>query len=79
MPRFMAADAGQGVGVVGRADDHRVEVLLVEQLAPVDVGLGLGELLGGLGQVVVVDVAQGDDVLAADAVHVGRGRGCSRR
>ena len=62
-------DAGQGVGVLGGADGHRVDVLLVEHLAPVGVGLGLGMPLGGLGQVVVIHVAQGDDVLA------GRGHG----
>ena len=34
----------EGVRVIGRADDHGVEVFLLEALPPVDVGLGLGEI-----------------------------------
>ena len=62
---------GNGVRVVGRRDDDGVEVLLlVEQLAEVDVGLGLRKALGHLAQVQRVDVAQGDDVLAGQVVDV---------
>ena len=38
--------------------------------APVDVRLGPRMALGGLGQVVLVHVAQGDDVLARHGPHV---------
>ncbi len=55
-----------GVGVVGRADDDGVDVaLLLQHLAEVGVALGVGEVLVGAGRALVVDVAQGDDVLGA--------------
>jgi hypothetical protein len=47
----------QRVPVVdGGADDH-VEVLLLDELAEVGVGLGLGVLLLGLGEVLLIHVA----------------------
>ena len=59
------------VRVVGRGDDHGVEVLfLVEHLAKVDVGLGLGKPLGHLAQVQRIDVAQGDDIFADQVVDI---------
>jgi hypothetical protein len=60
----------EGVRVVGRGADDGVDVFLVEALAPVDVGLGLRVGLGGLLEVVGVNIAQGDDVLARDLVQV---------
>ena len=49
----------------------RVEVLfLVEHLAEVGVGLGLGKALGHLAQVQRIDVAQGHDVFALQVVDV---------
>ena len=58
-----------GVRVVGRADHHGVDPVanLVEHPAEVVECLGLGMALGGLAQVMLVDVAEGDDVLAARA------------
>ena len=57
--------------VVGRGDDDGVEVLLlVEHLAEVGVGLGLGKPLGHLAQVQRIDVAQGDDVFAGQVIDV---------
>ena len=64
-------EASQRMDLVGRADHDGVEALVIDRLAPIDIGLGLGELLGCGGQVTLVDVAQGDDVLAADRAHVG--------
>ena len=62
-------DHRQGVPVVGRGDQHDVEVLLLEHLAVVAVGarlllrrLARGDHLGGLGQHPLVDVAQRDDL-----------------
>ena len=53
----------QGVPVVGRGDDDGVEVLAVEQLAEVGVGIGLAAgLLAGGEQVGLVDVADGGDL-----------------
>ena len=60
----------EGVRVVGRADDHGVEVLLIEALPPVDVGLGLGEPLQGVGKALFVHVAQRDHVLVGQRVVV---------
>ena len=58
----MAAD---GVHVVGRGDDHRVDVLafLVEHLAEVAEARRVGEALEGRGGAAVVHVAQRHDVL----------------
>ena len=56
--------------VIGRADDHGLDVLLIEHLAPVPVGLGLGEDLQRLLGAVVVDVAQRHDVLVPEHVVV---------
>ena len=39
--------AGRRMRVLGRADDDGVEILLIQQLAPIDVGLGPRKLLGG--------------------------------
>ena len=57
--------------MIGGADDHGFDVLLVQHLAPVPIGLGLGEDRQGLLGAVVVDVAQGDHVLVAQDVIVG--------
>jgi len=59
------------VDLIGRADGHRVEILLIEHLPPIDVGFGPGVFRGGGGEVVFVDIAQGHDVFAADAAHIG--------
>ena len=55
--------------MVGRGDQDDVEVLLLEHLAVVGVGarrllrrLAVGDHLGGLGQHLLVDVAQRDDL-----------------
>ena len=68
-PGLHGGDHRQGVPVVGRGDQDDVEVLLLEHLAVVGVGprLLLRDLapcddLGGLGQHLLVDVAQGDDL-----------------
>ena len=61
----------EGVRMIGGAADHRLDVLLVEALPPVHVLLGAGELLRPKGQVLLVDVAQGDDVFLGEAVEVG--------
>ena len=52
---------GRRVVVVGRGDQHRVDVLLVEQLAVIDHEAGLGESLAHLAGAVLVHVAQGHD------------------
>ena len=68
-PGLDGGDHRQGVPVVGRGDQHDVEVLLLEHLAVVAVGprlllrrLPRGDQLGRLGQHPLVDVAQRDDL-----------------
>ena len=69
-PALHGPIARQGVDLVGRAHHDGIQILLVDELSPIHVGLGLGVPLGGLGQVVFVDVAQCGDVLAGDRVQV---------
>src|ERR1043166_1049623 len=74
--RFLAIDVfaavhrpigHEGVRVIGRAAHDRFDVLLLQTLTPVHVVLRVRELLGGKGQMLLVHVAEGDDVLAGDA------------
>ena len=62
----------EGVGVVGRADDHGVEVFLLQALPPIDVGLGLGEPFQGVGEPLLVHVAEGHDVLVGQRIVMGQ-------
>ena len=56
--------AGRGVRVVGRADGHGVDLVaqLLEHLAVVEVLLRLGVLFPHLLELMLVDVAEGDDL-----------------
>ena len=58
--------------VVGGADDHRVEVLLLQALPPVNVGLRLGETSQGIREPGLVNVAQRDDVLVGQRFVMGQ-------
>ena len=67
--RLDGRDHRQGVPVVGRGDQDDVQVLFLEHLAVVGVGarsllrgLPVGDDLGGLGQHLLVDVAQRNDL-----------------
>ena len=62
--------AGRRVGVVRGADDHRIDVLLVNQLPPVDVRFGLGMPRGGFRHTLLVYIAQRNDILAADRPRI---------
>ena len=59
-----------GVHVVGRADDHGVEFLLLDHLAEVAIAGRLGELLKGPLRRAIVRIAQSHDVLAPDSLQV---------
>ena len=59
------------VHVIGGAADHRLNVLLVKAFAPVNVLLSVGKLLRAECQVLLVHVAQGDDILAGDTAEMG--------
>ncbi len=68
-PRLDGRDHRQGMPVVGRGDQDDVQVLLLEHLAVVGVGargllrgLAVRDDLGGLGQHLLVDVAQRNDL-----------------
>ena len=68
-PGLHGGDHRQGVPVVGRGDQDDIEVFLLEHLAVVGVGprflfrgLARRDDFGGLGQHLLVDVAQGDDL-----------------
>ena len=72
-PGLDGGDHRQGVPVVGRGDQDDVEVLLLEHLAVVGVGARLllrglagGDHVGGLGQHLLVDVAERDDLDGRD-------------
>lgn len=56
-------DGNEGVGVVGGAADDGVEAGVIEAVAPVFVGFGMGKLGFGEGEVLGVYIAEGDDVL----------------
>ena len=62
-----------GVGVVRRADDERVELFAPDHPAKIGVALGPRETPGLVGEEVAVHVAQPDDVLAGDPVEIGFG------
>jgi hypothetical protein len=57
--------------MAGRGADHGVEILLPETLPPVAVGLGVREAHGSGREMVGVHIAEGRDVLAADAFEIG--------
>jgi len=58
--------------MIGRSDHDCVDVLLlVEHLAEVGKDFGLGIFFEGVPGVVRVDVAQGDDIFAAELFEVG--------
>lgn len=67
---------GEGVSVICRADDDRVNVLFQEFMEVV-VGLGAREPLAGLAVIKVANVAERDDVSPLDAGDVRRGTICS--
>ena len=67
-------DAGRDMVMIGRADDDGIELtsFFFEQFAVVGVATGFWETLGKAVEVSFVDVAQGDDVFAGDAVDIFR-------
>lgn len=52
------------------ANDQRVNVFLFDHFAPVRVRFGIGKFFGAKGQMVVVDVAKGDDIFAGDRAEM---------
>ncbi len=62
----------EGVRVVGSADDHGVQVFLLQALPPVDVGLGLGEMLQCIGEPLLIHVAKSDYVLVGQRIVMGQ-------
>src|SRR5207249_486277 len=70
LARLEGPQGREGVHVVRRADDDGLDVFLVEEAAKVLVEAGPRVGLPGRAGAVDVHVAQGDDVLAADAGQV---------
>ena len=68
--RFERLDGRHSVGVVGRADHDGLNVLLVKELSEVVVFLSCWELLRNVTEILVVDIANSDDVLALDTIDV---------
>ena len=60
----------EGVGVIQRAADNGVNIFLLQTLAPVRVALGLGKFLGGGGQVLLIDIAEGDHVFVGNPLEM---------
>ena len=72
-PPVHCPNGNKGVVMVRRANDYCIEVFLVQALAPILVLLGLRELLGGRGERLGIDVAEGDDVFFFQHVEMGGG------
>ena len=66
------ADDADGVIVIGRADDHGVDVLLFEHPAEVAVALRAGKFLADLLEVEFIDIANGDNVFVLHPIDVAR-------
>ncbi|MCX5654561.1 MAG: hypothetical protein NTY65_07950 [Planctomycetota bacterium] len=77
-------DGGRRVVVVGRGDEDDIDFLAVgvEHLAVIVVGLGVGDLaldlLDGLGDLLVVDVAKGDAPLVGGLTRVAAAHAAAR-
>ena len=60
-----------GVRMVGRGDDHRVDVLaLIKHLAEIGEEVRLGELLNGPGAATEIQITEGDDIFIGGVLHV---------
>lgn len=59
-----------GMGVIRSADHHAVEIVTLQQFAVVRVERRRGMALGRGRQAERIDIAEGDDVLAADGLEV---------
>ncbi len=71
--RLDSGDHRQGVPMVGSRDQHKVEILLLEHLAIVGIGprrllrrLAVADKIRSLGEHVLIDVAQRDDLDGGD-------------
>ena len=53
----LTPDRGDGVRMVGRGHDDRVEILLIEHLPIVGIFLGERKLVGRFAQAMLVDIA----------------------
>jgi hypothetical protein len=69
-PGLHRPHARDGMGEIGGGDHDPVEPAGVDQLAEVVVGLRGGILLLRHAERAVIDIAQGDDILARDAAEV---------
>src|SRR5712664_1958901 len=56
--------------VIGGPDINGVEVISLQKLAEIVVGLGCGKFLGSATKIVIIDITEGDDVLAGDGLEV---------
>ena len=62
LARRAGVDGHDGVLMIGGADHHRVQILALEQLAVIEIGGRIRQLLFCPGQLLLVDVANGGDV-----------------
>lgn len=68
---FQRRGRGNGVGVVGCANNDGINVFLLKELAKIVVGLRAGVIFLRGGEVIIVDVAERNDVLAGDFLQIG--------
>ena len=73
LAELQGRDSRMKVGMVGRADGHRVDVLRhrIEHLAEVVEFLRPGELGVGVSRPAGIDIAEGDNVLVRKGIQVG--------
>ena len=69
-PALESKGGGDGMGVIGRGNDDRFNVALVQKAAKVSVGPGGRMLLGGSREELFIHVAEGHDILAGDIIQV---------
>jgi hypothetical protein len=61
---------GEGVRMVGRAAEHGIYVLLLKAFAPIHILRGLGEFFRAESQMLLVDIAERNNVLLGKHVEM---------
>ena len=59
---FKGAHAHDGMRMIGRAAHNRIQIILLQHLPKIPITLGIGKLLGGSGEIFLINIAQGSNV-----------------